>query len=221
MSAVKKLLYKRIIFCPKCHHSMFVGLNTRYFCHLLRHTMVNKILIILAVPGLISLYPSSISIMSNKKVGLASYVSDEEYRQERVVRAVLKRALGTDEEHLNSLSKIVVRQARAKNLDPKLVAAVIVVESNGNPLAISGAKAIGLMQIHLPTWSQMVDFTEKNPFDPETNIDIGTTILADYIRNNRDLKGALTAYEGVGSVDAAAYYERIMEIYHSKIPNLQ
>ena len=92
MSAPHKLMYQRILFCHKCHRSMFVGLNRRYACHLLKHTVINKLLILLAVLCLISLYPSTISIMSAKKIELASYVSEEELKQERVVQAILKRS---------------------------------------------------------------------------------------------------------------------------------
>ncbi len=194
---------------------MFIGMNSRYLQHVFRHTIVNKLLILLAVPGLISLYPSSISIMSAKKVGLANYISEEEYKQEKIVKGVLRKALGEKEETINNLSKIVVRQAREKQLDPKLIAAIIVVESHGNPLAISGAKSIGLMQIHLPTWAEEMNFAEKNPFDPETNIAMGTSILAGYIKKYGDLKSALAAYEGSNSPDLSEYPNRILEIYSS------
>ena len=93
MSALHKLMYQRILFCHKCHRSMFVGLNRRYLCHLLKHTAINKLLILLAVLGLISLYPSTISIMSAKKIGLASYVSEAEFKQERIVQAIRGRPL--------------------------------------------------------------------------------------------------------------------------------
>lgn len=215
MSALNKLLYKRIVFCPKCHRSMFIGLNNRYLQHVFRHTIVNKLLILLAVPGLISLYPSSISIMSAKKVGLANYISEEEYRQEKIVRTVLRRALSEDEEMVNNLAKIVVRHARENRIDPKLVAAIIVVESHGNSLAISNAKSIGLMQIHLPTWAGEINFAEKNPFDPETNIEIGTSILATYLKRHGDLRTALSAYEGSNSPSSSEYPSRILDIYFS------
>ncbi len=156
MSALHKLMYQRIIFCHKCHRSMFVGLNRRYCYHLIKHTAINKLLILMAVLCLISLYPSSISIMSAKKVGLADYVSEAEFRQERIVQTILKRFANVNTEDLGKLAKIIVRQALDKKLDPKLVAAIIVVESNGNPLAISGSKSVGIMQIHLPTWSSLI-----------------------------------------------------------------
>jgi soluble lytic murein transglycosylase-like protein len=217
MSALHKLMYQRILFCHKCHRSMFVGLNRRYFCHLVKHTAINKLLILLAVLGLISLYPSTISIMSAKKIGLASYVSDKEFRQEKIVQATLKRFANVSGVEVSNLSKIIVRHSLQKKLDPKLVAAIIVVESNGNPLAISGSKSVGIMQIHLPTWSNVVDFTEKNPFDPEVNIEIGTGILANYLKRSKDIESALVAYEGSHDIAESEYLAKVMEIYRTRV----
>jgi soluble lytic murein transglycosylase-like protein len=109
----------------------------------------------------------------------------------------------------------VVRHSRINQIDPKLVAAVIVVESHGNSLAISNAKSIGLMQIHLPTWASEINFAEKNPFDPETNIEIGTSILATYLKRHGDLKAALSAYEGSNSPSSSEYPNRILDVYFS------
>jgi len=213
LSTLHKLIYQRIIFCHKCRRSMFVGMNTRYFCHLLRHSGINKLLILLAVTGLIPLYPSSISIMSARKVGLANYITEEQYRQESIVRSTLKRFLNIKAEDINKLTKIIVRHSLEKKLDPKLVASIIVVESRGNPLAISGAKAVGIMQIHVPTWGEVVDFTENNPFDPEVNIDIGTTILAEYLKRTKDLESALIAYEGSHDPAECEYPGKVMDVY--------
>jgi soluble lytic murein transglycosylase-like protein len=217
MSALHKLMYQRILFCHKCHRSMFVGLNRRYFCHLVKHTAINKLLILLAVLGLISLYPSTISIMSAKKIGLASYVSNEEFKQEKIVQATLKRFANVNSVEVSNLSKIIVRHSLERKLDPKLVAAIIVVESNGNPLAISGSKSVGIMQIHLPTWRNVVDFTEKNPFDPEVNIEIGTGILANYLKHSKDVESALVAYEGSHDITESEYPAKVMEIYRSRV----
>ena len=218
MSALHKLMYQRIIFCHKCHLSMFVGVNRRYFYHLVKHTGINKLLILLAVLGLISLYPSSVSIMSTKQVSLASYVTEEEYKQERVVQSILKRFTDVEKEDVSKLTKTIVRHALDKKLDPKLVASVIVVESRGNPLAISEAKAVGLMQIHVPSWSDVVDFTERNPFDPEVNIEVGTTILAHYLRHNKDLESALLDYESSHDPTQSEYASKVMAIYHTRVP---
>jgi Transglycosylase SLT domain len=213
MSAMHKLLYQRIVFCNKCRRSMFVGLNARYLIHLARHTAVNRLLIFLAVLGLISFAPSTISIMSGRKVGLANFVSEEQMKQERTVQATLRKHSGIKAEQINRLAKIIVRNAESKKLDPKLVAAIIVVESHGNPTAISEAKAVGLMQVHVPTWGGVVDFTERNPFDPEVNIDVGTTILADYLKRYKDLDSALAAYEGNHNPATSEYVAKVMEVY--------
>jgi soluble lytic murein transglycosylase-like protein len=184
--------------------------------HLARHTFVNKLLILFAALVLISIAPSTISIMSAKKVGLANYISDEQYRQEKIVQATLRRYSDMKREEINKLTKIIVRHAQDKMLDPKLVASVIVVESRGIPTAISGAKSVGLMQIHVPTWGGVIDFTERNPFDPEVNIDLGTTILADYLKRYKDLNTALAAYEGTHDPDQSEYLAKVLEIYLGK-----
>ncbi|MFN8007460.1 MAG: lytic transglycosylase domain-containing protein [Terriglobia bacterium] len=215
MSALHNLIYRRIVFCRKCHRSMFVGVNPSYVFHLIRHTAINKVLILLAVLALISVYPSTISIMSARKVGLADFISEEQYQQERKVRNLLKRHADIPEEDLQGLTSSIVRIATSKKLDPRLVASVIVVESRGNPTAISASKAVGLMQIHVPTWATTIDFTEKNPFDPEVNIEIGSTILANYISHSKDLESALFAYVGAEDPSNSQYVSKVLEIYNS------
>lgn len=217
MSAVHKLLYQRIIFCHKCRRSMFVGFNGRYLIHLGRHTAVNKLLILFAVLLLISVAPSTISTMSGRKVSSASFVSEEQYKQEKIVQSTLKRHSQISPERINKLTKIIVRHSQNKKLDPKLVASIIVVESGGHSTAVSVAKAVGLMQIHVPTWGRVFDFTERNPFDPEVNIDLGTTILADYIKQYKSLDLALAAYEGTHDPAASDYVAKVAEVYHSRV----
>ena len=195
---------------------MFVGLNSSYIFHLIRHTAVNKFLILLAVLALISIYPSTISIMSARKVGLADFVSEEQYQQEKKVRNLLKRHADVSDVDLQKLTICIVRNAMSKKLDPRLVAAVVVVESRGNPTAISPSKSVGLMQILVPTWAAKIDFTEKNPFDPDVNIDIGTTILANYISHSRDLESALLAYVGAEDPSTSQYVSKVLEIYNSR-----
>ena len=70
---------------------MFVGLNARYVIHLARHTGVNRLLTFIAVLGLISFAPSTISIMSGRKVGLANFVSEEQFKQEKIVQTTLQK----------------------------------------------------------------------------------------------------------------------------------
>jgi soluble lytic murein transglycosylase-like protein len=78
------------------------------------------------------------------------------------------------------LAVSIVASARKFNLDPKLIASITIVESRGNPFAISGKSAVGIMQIHLPTWGQTADREGLNLFRIEDNIEFGSRILRDY-----------------------------------------
>jgi soluble lytic murein transglycosylase-like protein len=80
------------------------------------------------------------------------------------------------------LAEAIVKSARKYDVNPRLIASVMIVESRGNPFAISGKDAIGIMQIHLPTWGQTADREGINLLRIEDNIDFGARILKNYIR---------------------------------------
>jgi soluble lytic murein transglycosylase-like protein len=83
-------------------------------------------------------------------------------------------------------------------LDPLLIIAVIAVESRFNPIAESGAGAKGLMQI-IPKYHEdkLGEFGgEHAVFNPETNIEVGSQILREYIRRTGNLSVALQMYAG-------------------------
>jgi hypothetical protein len=102
------------------------------------------------------------------------------------------------------------------HVDPRLVAAIVVAESSGNPLAISEHNAIGLLQINARVWAQKLDFTRNNPFDPVTNLRLGIPILQNCMKEYGSLDSALAAY--VGDPDdisdgTAAYVNRVIRIF--------
>ncbi len=74
----------------------------------------------------------------------------------------------------NQYDSLINQYALANGLDPALVKAIMLTESNSNPTAISRKGAQGLMQI-MPDTAQFVDL--KNPFDPDENIRAGTRYL--------------------------------------------
>lgn len=82
----------------------------------------------------------------------------------------------------NRLAKSLLASAKKYDLNPKLLASVMIVESRGNPFAVSGQNAVGLMQIHLPTWGETADREDINLFKIEDNIDFGARILQGYVR---------------------------------------
>jgi soluble lytic murein transglycosylase-like protein len=100
------------------------------------------------------------------------------------------------------LEALVRRSAQANSIDPKLVSAVIDVESHGDPAAISRVGAQGLMQLMPGTAAQYGVF---NAFDPAQNVAAGAHYLHDLLRRyNGNERLAVAAYNaGPGAVDAA------------------
>jgi len=84
--------------------------------------------------------------------------------------------------------------ANKQGLDPKLVRAVVTVESSWRPGARSSKDALGLMQVHHPTWRHK--HTRSDLLDPERNLMAGTAILRKYLNESSTLKEALRKYSG-------------------------
>lgn len=116
-----------------------------------------------------------------------------------------------------------IGQAAARhNVDPNLVRAVVKVESNFNPNAVSRKGAMGLMQLMPQTARQL---NVQNPFDPEQNIDAGVRHLKKLMDSyGGDIRLSLAAYNaGAGAVARSAgiprysetrnYVKRITQLY--------
>lgn len=78
-----------------------------------------------------------------------------------------------------------------RELDPRLVRAVVQVESGYNPRALSRKGAMGLMQLMPDTAREM---GVEDPWDPEQNVRGGTAYLRRMIDRFGDLDVALAAY---------------------------
>jgi len=90
------------------------------------------------------------------------------------------------------IDRYIEEAAARHHVDPNLVRAVIKVESNYNPQAVSNKGAMGLMQL-MPATARMYDV--NNPFDAKQNVDAGV----------RHLKGLLDNYQGDVPLTLAAY----------------
>lgn len=91
-----------------------------------------------------------------------------------------------------NLAEVIRRHANRFRIDEALVRAVIKVESDFNPRALSSKGAQGMMQL-IPETAR--DMNVADPFDPEQNIRGGTRYLRLMLdRFDGDLELALAAY---------------------------
>jgi hypothetical protein len=116
------------------------------------------------------------------------------------------------------LAESIVTSAKKYNLDAKLIASVTIVESRGNPLAISNQAAVGVMQIHVPTWGDTVAREGLNLFKIEDNVDLGSRILKTYVGQSGIWTG-VKRYNGYVPGDpeleqsAQAYVQKVQQVY--------
>ena len=118
--------------------------------------------------------------------------------------------------------EVARRTAERRGLDPRLVEAIIEVESAWNPHAVSRKGARGLMQL-MPKTASRLGVTD--PFDPHQNIDGGVRHLHELLDEFRgDLRLVLAAYNaGAEAVyayrgippypETQAYVRRVLLLY--------
>ena len=101
-------------------------------------------------------------------------------------------SLNAEPPDASNLDSLIEQAANRHQIDPELVRAIVRVESNFDPYAVSPAGARGLMQL-IP--STAMRFGVRNPFDPRANLDGGI----------RYLKYLLGMYGGDLQLTLAAY----------------
>lgn len=97
-------------------------------------------------------------------------------------------------------------------VDPNIVKAIIMEESNGNPNAVGdGGESIGLMQIQPKHHKKrMEELGIVSLFDPQENVIVGCNILAELYDKYGNYEDALSVYNSGNTEDGKAYAERIL-----------
>ncbi len=124
---------------------------------------------------------------ANGTISLTNVPNDPRYQ--RIISELPRsRSVISDGE----LEPVIARHSRAHRLHPALIRAVIKTESDFDPLAVSRAGAIGLMQL-MPQTALRLEV--RDSYNPDENIGGGTKYLRQLLdRFNGNLPLALAAY---------------------------
>ncbi len=220
-----------VAFCTRCR-GMKVGWNSRYAWHCLTckqwMSKSYKLLILSSLLAiLIFAYPTpSALVFSNldpdQPVQEAAMETAPAVVPNPAVLSIasLLKSYKVDDDHRSRIAEAIVSSSRKYNVDPRLVASIMIVESRAKPFAISARDSIGVMQIHLPTWGHKIDKEGINLFKIEDNVDFGVRILRDYVRRHGIWEG-VKRYKGWNSDDPAStqsveeYVQKVQRIYSS------
>jgi hypothetical protein len=210
---------------------MRVGWNKRYMAHWLRckqslhksSGLGGAAIVAVLILGFPTPSASGSSVpVSERPVQTAQAVVDTTADEVRKITAFLGRHQ-VREENRSRLAESIVASARKYGLNSRLLASIMIVESRGNPFAISGQDAIGIMQIHLPTWGETADRENVNLLKIEDNVDFGARILNDYVRRFgvdegiRHYNGYIPG-EPAWEQSSQVYLEKVQSVYRSKQP---
>ena len=143
--------------------------------------------------------------------------------QTKTVVAVTTKLPKISEKKLNLYNKQIQKVAKKYQIDPALVHAVILAESQYNPDAVSRRGASGLMQLMPDTVER---YKVSDVFDPKQNIRAGTQYLRDLLKLfGNDLELTIAAYNaGEGAViksgwrippypETVAYVPKVLSYY--------
>jgi len=93
---------------------------------------------------------------------------------------------------------LVAREALRAGIDPRMVAATVVVESGCNQYAISSRGAVGYMQVVPRVWKDRYDIAgQYNLFNDRDNLRVGAAILSELVQTYGVREG-VRRYQGIG-----------------------
>jgi soluble lytic murein transglycosylase-like protein len=156
------------------------------------------------------------ALSASVRASLAKAVTDRQFArlEDPESRAWVRAMLGRmqervrDERLARELLEMVRYEALRAGLEPRLVLAVIDVESGFRKYAVSTAGARGYMQV-MPFWVREIGMPGQNLFHARTNLRYGCVILRHYLQvENGNLANALGRYNG--SLGRPEYPQRVL-----------
>jgi soluble lytic murein transglycosylase len=136
---------------------------------------------------------------------------------------------GFSDEEIASITSVLDRESDRYGIDPLLVLAIILTESDFKRFQVSSKGAMGLMQIQPWVGRDLalrrgIEWNEDlGLFDPALNVELGTTYLFELLLQFNDITQALTAYAhgetrlrrtlALGRPTPASYSRRVLSRY--------
>ena len=218
-----------IAICNRCR-GMRVGWNRRYILHCLACrewlSKSSKLLILTVLVSILAFAfttPSALVFSdqnSEQAIPEASLLATAVHSTDPAVQSMeaFLESFKVNEGSRGRIAGAIVDSGRRHDIDPRLVASIMIVESRANPFAISTRDSIGIMQIHLPTWGPKADKEGINLFKIEDNVEFGVRILKDYVRRFGLWEG-VKRYKGWNpgnpnsALSVAEYVAKVQRIY--------
>jgi len=124
----------------------------------------------------------------------------------------LSRKYRVAKEPISALVAEAYRVGEAIDVDPKLILAVMAMESRFNPFAASPVGAHGLMQVMTRVHTDKYEYFGGTmaAFDPVTNLRVGAMVLQETIRRSGSVEGGLRLYVGAVNTDGQDYIDRVL-----------
>ncbi len=133
--------------------------------------------------------------------GMISNEAKREFYITKIVGIISQSNKTLESKDIYEIAKTIYEESIKHNFNPLLVTAIIKIESNFDPKAISDSYAYGLCQVRrfiAPELADKIgiewDGAEKTLFDPVKNIKIGVYYLSMLNRDFNDIKTAIIAY---------------------------
>ena len=124
---------------------------------------------------------------------------DKKYTAALEVARIFGRSTNGCAEADPKLITTVAEESIASNVDPRVLAALIAIESGCNQFASSTKGAFGLTQVVAKVWKEKYNFeTDYNLFNERQNIHVGADILGGLVKQY-GLQTALRRYSGLGT----------------------